>query len=203
MQTSTSPGSLKSWFGRTRAARNSSASAETSDGTGTDAGPDERGVAFAEFVTGQLTAEQERRVYLDTRGTGVVTTSGTFVAAVFALATFVLGRDYQLGTAGIVLIGLTLVCFVGAAIAGVVASFPRPYGIADITSLKAMTGSHWTDNPSAARRDLAAQTISSIETLRQANARKAAALVVALVAQVLAMAALSGTVAVELIRGLS
>jgi hypothetical protein len=67
--------------------------------------------------------------------------------------------------AAIVLIGLTLVLFVVAAIAGVVVSFPRPYGIADITSLKAMTGSHWTDDPSAARRDLAAQTVSSIASL--------------------------------------
>ncbi len=49
------------------------------------------GDVFATFIDGEVKAERERRIALDSRGAGVLTTSGTLVTLVFAVGVVVTG----------------------------------------------------------------------------------------------------------------
>jgi len=157
------------------------------------------GDVFSTFIAEQLTAEQARRANIDARGLSVVTTSGTFIGAVFAIGAFVLGKDYKVSQFGLVVIWITLSLFVIASIAAVAASLPLGYGVADTASLSAMAGDHWTDAEDEAKRELATSNIKTITALREANRKKARAIVIALGAQIGAMLALAAGVSVELV----
>lgn len=153
----------------------------------------EQGFVYAAFIEGELRAERERRSTLDSRGMGVVTSSGSLVALLVAVG--VLVND---GKAPLVLppaakpmLGLALIAFSTAAALGILANRNRYYDVAVTQTLYDMIGDHWIDDEVDARNNVAELNIRTIHTLREGNNRKASLLTAALSAQLVALIGLS------------
>jgi hypothetical protein len=194
-----SHGLLKKWFARTRTTTTENCRIVTTKESASNDETTNTGYAFSAFIAEQLAAEQARRAGIEARGVNVVTTSGTFIGAVFAIAAFALGNEYAVSQFGLAAIWTTLGLFVVASISAVAASLPFGYGVADTASLRAMTGVHWTDTEDAAKRELARNNVETIATLRKANKKKARAIILALAAQIGAMLILAAGVSIELV----
>src|SRR5438045_4118997 len=52
------------------------------------------GQVWFDFIAHELAAEHAQRAWLDARGTAIITSSGVFITAVFALGAFVLGKSF-------------------------------------------------------------------------------------------------------------
>ncbi len=159
------------------------------------------GEVWFDFIAGQVTAEHDRRASLDARGATIVTASGVFFTAVFALGAFVLGKDYQPDGLTTVFTAVALGAFILAALTALRATAFRDYDVADVRSLRLMTGdAHWWATPAAARQDLAAVNVATVDTLRGGNEKKAARLTWAASFQLIAMMALGAALLVAVVR---
>jgi hypothetical protein len=158
------------------------------------------GEAYSAFIKTQLKAEYDRRASLDGRGIALVTTSGTFVTLIFALATFGLGKDYQPSSVARLLVLGAVVGLCLAALLGLVANALRRYEVMKGGALLAMTREHWRDGDELARRVCADSDARTTVTLRSGNERKADLITAGLVAQLAGISAVVAAVAVELVR---
>lgn len=154
-----------------------------------------------DFIAGQVTAEHDRRASLDARGASIVTASGVFFTAVFALGAFVLGKEYQPDGLTTILTAVALGAFILAALTALRATAFRDYDVADVRSLRLMTGdAHWGASPASARQDLAAVNVTTVGTLRGGNEKKASRLTWAASFQLIAMVALGAALLTAVIR---
>jgi hypothetical protein len=158
----------------------------------------EQGETYAGFIDSELKYEHERRNVMDARGLAVATTSSAFLALAVALTVFVTGKDYRFSEGGARGVLLSLASFVVAAVLGLVANATRPYRVADVPTLHAMTRSHWKDNEVTARNVCAGLSVTAIASLRAGSNRKAGLVVVAFIFQLAAIAGLVATLAYEL-----
>ncbi len=158
----------------------------------------EQGETYAKFIEGELKYEYDRRAALDTRALAVVSTSSGFLALVFALATLILGKDYEFSTGGARGLVFCLATFVAAAGLGLLANRSRSYGVPDSATLTRMIDDKWKDSETSARNICAALNIATIKTLRNGSNAKSRQLVGAFVCQLLAIAGLVLTLGWEL-----
>ncbi|HVE74243.1 MAG TPA: hypothetical protein VNA30_04010 [Mycobacteriales bacterium] len=119
-----------------------------------------------------------------------------------ALTTLVLGKDYKFDGRGALGLAIALGCFLIAAGLSLLALRPMPYGIAEGSTLKRMTGEGWRDPDSYARQALAYLKKETICSMRAGNNLKATFLIAAHSVQMLAVAALIATLGHELWRTL-
>jgi hypothetical protein len=151
---------------------------------------------WAPFIEAELKAERERRATLDTRAVAVVTTSGTLVTLVFAIGGLTLGsRNIPVEGGG--LSGWSvwpavaaLIMFTFAATLALYGGRNVPYEVADKTALAKMTTTHWAMNEDDARQVVLYYNVGTIDTLREGNNHKARMLILALAAQLVAIAAI-------------
>jgi hypothetical protein len=95
----------------------------------------------------------------------------------------------------------SLSCFVLAGVFGILANRLREYDVTDVDTLRDMLGAgHWGDTEVSARGVCAYRHVVTIDSLRPTNNRKADQITVALIFQVLAIAALGVAIARELWR---
>jgi hypothetical protein len=128
---------------------------------------------------------------LDARATAILSTSGIFFTAVFAVAAFALGKDFKASGLVTVLLAVGLGNFVLAAVLALIAGALREYRVAEIASLRLMTADqHWFAPADAARQDLAAVNITTVATLRHGNETKVRVLIGAVAFQLVALAVL-------------
>ena len=152
---------------------------------------------WAPFIEAELKAERDRRATLDTRAIAVVTTSGTLVTLVFAIGGLVLGsRNIPVEGGG--LSGWSvwpavaaLAMFATAAALALYGGRNVPYEVADASALKRMTTTHWAMDEDDARQVVLDYNVGTIDTLRQGNNHKARMLILALLAQLAAIAAIA------------
>src|SRR5262245_59701725 len=99
--------------------------AETGPAPGAGAGP-----VYTALVGARLAEEEGRGRSLQARGLAVVTTSGTLVTLIFAVAHFVPRATVAARIPGASrwLLAIAVVAFVGAAVAGLLANVPRGIG---------------------------------------------------------------------------
>lgn len=154
---------------------------------------------YVQYVSDQLTAEHARRLYLDSRGAGVVTVSGTFIGAVFALAAFVLGDSYRPSVPGGLLVAVALVLLSISSALGIFATLPRSYGVPDVKSLREMASTRWNDDSREALRQVTLDKVASVEKLRAKNKQKAIATFAATVLQAGALMVLAAALLTELL----
>jgi hypothetical protein len=155
-----------------------------------------QGEAFADFVVAELKAERERRSTLDARATGVVTTSGTLTALIFAFSAFASTRPgYEASVPALVALMAALVSYVAAASFAVVGSRLLEYDVAEAEDLRQLTAwSSWKEAGDSSGWQITRANINTIETLRTGNNTKAWWVSRALACQVAAILLLAITV---------
>ncbi len=148
------------------------------------------GAAASTFIDAELDTERDRKSSLESRGLGVITTSGTLVTLLFALAALVtqvsgfsptnLTRSFLAGAA---------IFFVVAAVFGIWCNTPIPYFQVDPASLVVLVEpSTWIEDGVDARRELAAARLAELADSRARNESKARLLAIAVVGEVLGIA---------------
>lgn len=159
------------------------------------------GPFYATFLATRIADEEKRVASLQTRGLAVVTTSGTLVTLLIAIAKFGVGKDAaQVPALSRWLVGVATVLFVLAAFGGLAANLPRKLGRPRIEDLvKRMEGS-WNDPGSGAEKAVAVARATALGEQEQANDSAARAVVAALAAEVLAIGLAAIAVCVILVN---
>lgn len=163
--------------------------------------PQGDGQVWSDFISHELAAEHAQRAWLDARGTAIITSSGVFITAVFALGAFVLGKSFTPDHLTTILVGLALGWFILAALAALWSAQLQGFKVADVRTLQRVLGDeHWWATSPQARRDVAAVNVITVDTLRTGNKKKAFRLTLAAGLQLLAMSSLGAGLLVALVR---
>jgi hypothetical protein len=159
------------------------------------------GDAYVEHVSKLLDAEYERRKVLEARGDSIIKTSAAVIALIFALTVLISGKDYKFTNHWFSIWFLTaaLVFFVAsAAIAIYVQNWGMKYKMTARETLEAMTQSLWDMDPANAKRMCLQRLINTTLSMRDGNAKKAAAAQCSVILQVAAILLLSLSLVFEL-----
>lgn len=173
----------------------------TEDGRVTPQPPPGDGQLWFDFIAAQVTAEHDRRTSVDSRGTSILSTSGVFFTAVFAVGAFVLGKDFKPDRPTTILVAVALGAFIVAALLAIIATALRGYHVSDVRSLRRMTSDgYWPSAAAVVRRELAATNVTTVKTLRKGNESKALLVTIAASFQWLALAALGAARMLAVVR---
>jgi hypothetical protein len=143
--------------------------------------------AFSALITEQLEEERARKQSLEQRGLAVVTSSGTLVALLFALAALVTKPEtFRLTTESKTHLGWAVVAFAVAGVLGIFTNKPLKYeepSTAWLRSLTSVTIWNQADAVTATRR--AAQSrVNAIASFRRKNVQKVRLLTTAITFEV-------------------
>lgn len=154
---------------------------------------------YEALITGLLSEERDRKTSIEQRGLAVVTSSGTLVTLLFALAALVTEAEgIRLPETSRRLLVAAVVLFVAAGILGIFTNKPLRYAEPGTDWLRKLTVPKvwdYTTAPLAARRAAEAR-VASIESFRDKNKEKVRLLTAAITAQVIAVSALAVAVMV-------
>jgi hypothetical protein len=149
---------------------------------------DQAGEVFAEYVKEQIDLEDRRRASLETRGSGVITLSGTLVTLLFAISA-VATRSPSFVLAG----GLkqrliwSLVAFAVSSLIAIGTLVPLALHTVDAAQLAPEVRKRWDGGVDDARKAIAATRISDLASLQRVNTVKSMLLVAAVTVQVAAV----------------
>jgi hypothetical protein len=165
-----------------------------------DASP--AGKVYEQLVGALVAAEFDRKKTLESRGTAILTTSGSLLTLIFSLTVVVSGKDAKFGShwAVMLLMASLLAFVVSAVIAIFIATYGSKYTLTGRMVLGKLTEDEiWAKTEDDARRMWVKRQVNTINTLRTGNSRKANAVMWSLIAQVqvLAITLLSSSVAIE------
>jgi hypothetical protein len=152
-------------------------------------GPD----VYSDFVKALVDAEATRKTSIESKATGVITTSSALVTILFGLVAVITSRTtFRLPvSAHGWLVGAIAAFVVGAALA-ILVSFPLPYGQTTITV--ANLQAWWGDSANQAEAAVAGVRLRSLRAARSNNALKAAILSLASGAELIGLVLLAITV---------
>lgn len=157
----------------------------------------DQGETYAAHIEAELKAEYDRTTALNDRATAVTTASSAFLALVLALVALVSGKDFKVTEAGLLGVLVSLIFFTGASVCGFVAALSRRYKVTAVRTLREMINSRWTDHEVDARNTVTYTNIATIDSLREGNNFKANFLAWAAGLQLVAIALLILTLAVQ------
>jgi hypothetical protein len=145
---------------------------------------------YSALVVARLAEEEGRGRSLQARGLAVVTTSGTLVTLILAIAQFVPRATVTARIPGASrwLLAIAAVAFVGAAVAGLLANIPRDIGRPVSSEIAAKIGSRWSEPGTAAEKTASLDRARQLQKLEDANDIAAWAVLAGLAAEVLAIA---------------
>jgi hypothetical protein len=153
------------------------------------------GQAYTDLIGQQLTEERASKTSIEQRGTAVITTSGTLVTLLLAIAALVTsGKALTLGTLPKLPLGLSLVAFVIAAILGILTNFPRSsYQEAKLDDIQPLVDSsaEWKASFAVGSQDTAAASLAILRALRAVNKDKVEWLRMAMYAEIAAIGLLA------------
>lgn len=155
------------------------------------------GVVFTDFAEKELRAERDRRDVLDGRGSAVLSTSSTLVTIMVALGAFASGSSgFGIAPASWVLFLLALIAFLFAGLFGLLAQRLIPYQKTRADQLRRWrkSDSAWHETANLARRAVTEANITTIDTLRVGNDRKAKTVAVAHTCQLVGLVILTGAI---------
>lgn len=159
-----------------------------------------QGTVYATFIEAELKAERDRRASLDTRGVTVVTTAGSLVTLLTAIAAFVKpDTGKMLPGSALVVFALALVAFAVAAGFGIAACWNKTFDVAKSSTLDKMVHERWEDNEVDARNIVATANWLSVASLRKANNFKSNAVSAGLISLAVALVLL-GVVVFMMVR---
>jgi hypothetical protein len=161
------------------------------------------GPVYAALVTIRLVEEEKRTNSLQARGLAIVTTSGTLVTLLFAIAKF--GRSTEgsakIPVAGRWVLAAAAVAFVGAAIGGLLANLPRLLVRPRLSSLAELIDSRWGTPAASAEKTVALARARQLRELERSNDGAARAVLGGLAAEVIAISLAAAAVVVTLAIG--
>lgn len=162
-----------------------------SDGAETD---QNGGLELDAFVQAELEDERARREKIDTRATGLITTSSALATLVFAAAALVTGQDgYVPPRLALWALALTFIAFAVAALFGLLAARSEPTEVVTTDQLLEWRNDDekiWLNTQDNVRWLLVRAKIRSLDSLRIGNNAKMTRAKVGAVAQLAALAAL-------------
>lgn len=156
--------------------------------------------AYGAFINDELEIQDKRKASFEQRGLAVITTSGTLVTLLFALAalstkqqqTFVLpeaAREWLL---------FALACFLLAAVAAVITNAPLKYEAVVAADIRARLKESPMRSADEAAKDIALTRLKALTDAKRKNGYKGWALVAAIGFEMLAVFFLAGAVSIIL-----
>jgi uncharacterized membrane protein YcjF (UPF0283 family) len=156
--------------------------------------------AYAAYVAAQVAAQEERKSSFEQRGLAVITTSGVLVSLLFGLTAVLTGAaGYQLPEVSRIAILAALVFFVVAAMGGIVTNLPRSYRGVTAEALKKQIDERWDDSAAVAQREVALTELKVFGRAKEQNSWKGRSLIIAIVAEILAVLCLAVAVSAILL----
>ncbi|MEX0972638.1 MAG: hypothetical protein WDZ46_05210 [Solirubrobacterales bacterium] len=156
---------------------------------------------YAAYVADQAAGQEERKSSFEQRGLAVITTSGALVSLLFGLTAVLTGAGgYQLPEVSRIGVLAALVFFVVAAIGGIVTNLPRSYRGVTVEALKKQIAERWEDSAPAAQREVALTELNVIRRAKEQNSWKGLALIIAIMAEILAVLCLAVAVGAILLE---
>jgi hypothetical protein len=151
------------------------------------------GVQYGALVIEQLAQERSRQASLEARGVAVVTTSGVLVSLLLGLvAATTSAKSFMLPRAAHGPLVVALGSFVFAAVLGITTNIPLPYLEPTAAALRKLhTLYYWEGAPEIASLRVSESRVGVLARARCLNNWKACAVVVAVIAQVIALGSLS------------
>jgi hypothetical protein len=158
---------------------------------------------YSALVVTRLAEEEGRGRSLQARGLAVVTTSGTLVTLIFAVAQFMPSANVTARIPGASrwLLAIAAAAFVGAAVAGLLANLPRDIGRPVSSEIAANISSRWSEPRTAAEKSVALDRARQLQKLENANDITAWAVLAGLAAAVLAIALAAAAVITAIFAG--
>ena len=157
------------------------------------------GAIYQALVKDLVAAEDARRTSLESRAMTVVTVSGTLVTLLLALSSAIGGKDQPAipGTARGFVVAASAVFFVAAVLA-ISTYAPRSFAPYDIPALCAELAAGWQEPADAGLRKDVTERLEQLRLLQTGNNSRGTLLILALAAQVLAIAQVAIAVAIAL-----
>jgi hypothetical protein len=141
-----------------------------------DTGGPRAGSVFAPFITMQLDQERARKTAIESRALNLVTSAGVFVGLFTGLITLVKGKDYQLQSETLVVLGVAYLLLFAAAAIGIYVNFSGNTvgSYAEISmALLAKWLEQWSSgDPAAAGLTVAKDQMGTLRFARATNTRK-------------------------------
>jgi hypothetical protein len=155
---------------------------------------------FVVLVATRLAEEEGRHGSLQARGLAVVTTSGTLVTLIFAVAQFVLRSRavVRVPDASRWMLTIAAAVFVGAAICGLVANIPRDLGRPVSSEIAEKIDSEWSKSGVSAEKTVALTRARQLQKLESVNDVAAWAVLAGLATEVFAIALAAAAVGVAI-----
>ncbi|WP_123962322.1 hypothetical protein [Streptomyces sp. TLI_185] len=150
------------------------------------------GEVIGEFIDRQLIAAREKRDKLEARGVSVVTTSGALVTLQLAFAALLPKEKKVPPVAASVSIGLSMACFLIAAVFAICVNIPKRWLEADPATLAPLLGDPlWGFPALTAKRKVAKVRLEVLRQVEVGLAFKAKCLFAAFVAQLAGIASIT------------
>ena len=155
---------------------------------------------YLDHITSLKDDEIDRRSVLEGRGGAIAASSSGLLALVLAVTIFISGADLVFrNSVAIILLIVSGILFIVAAIAGaIVQGFSFKHSVTSLDTVGKMIDEHWSDLEAAARKQCARRLKDTISTLRSGNDSKALVASIAIGVQIVAVAFLSTSLAVEI-----
>ncbi|MFG1806211.1 hypothetical protein [Streptomyces sp. NPDC049040] len=153
------------------------------------------GEVISDFITDQLETVRARRSSLENRGITVVTSSGVLVTLQFAFASTLYKSSSDPGLSTKILVAISGIFFLAAAVAGVLSNVPRRIFHMNPQSLSEQVSDAFWDAPDVeARKAVAAIRLQVLTSLDEATARKGRVVLIAFGLEIAAIACLASSV---------
>jgi hypothetical protein len=161
------------------------------------------GPVYASLVSVRLAEEEKRGSSLQARGLAVVTTSGTLVTLLFAIARFGLGSETPTKVPALSrwLLAAAAAAFVAAAVGGLLANLPRVLVRPRLSDLAERIETRWGAPAGSAEKTVALARAYQLRELERGNDGAARAVLGGLAAEVLAIALAAAAVVAALAVG--
>ncbi|BBY88458.1 hypothetical protein [Mycolicibacterium tokaiense] len=159
-------------------------------------------LVYQALVRDALAAEYERRKGLENRGAVLLTSSGTMVTIIFGLTVFITGKDFVfVNRSAVELVCQSLIPFVLSAVLAIfVQAFLPKYEVIKSEDLVKLVrdDKYWTSSAEDATRESVDLQVKTTCSLRKGNGFKAFCVLTSFGLQLVAIAMVSGAVAMEL-----
>jgi len=155
---------------------------------------------YGEFAKDELDAQDNRKASFEQRGVAVITTSGTLVTLLFALAALSTKQaaTFSLPHAARTWLAIALVLFVLSALAALVTNAPFVYQSVEADRIRERLREAFPRSAEAAAKDIAFTRLDALESAKKNNAIKGWALATAMCLEALAVGCVAATIHVVL-----
>jgi len=152
----------------------------------------EQGKEYAEFISAELKAENDRRTSVNTRAGATLTGAAGLVTLVLAVFAIFIGKEHPVLTGWAKgFLAAALFALLACAFCAVMAGLPWRFRVTTVATLNRMLEDHWGDHEVDARNATAHLNTLVLKSLRSGTTIKVRFLTAAGISQMLAVAALA------------